>query len=398
MARAFVLVLDSFGIGSAPDAADFGDTGADTLGHIAEVRARAGRPLRLSNLAGLGLAEAARLAAGRVPPGFEDPPLLRGICGAAREQSRGKDTPGGHWEIAGVPVEFAWGTFPDRSPCFPSCLTDALITRCGLPGLLGNRHASGTEILAELGAEHLRTGKPIVYTSADSVFQIAAHEEAFGLDRLMEVCRVARDLVDSYAVARVIARPFVGTPGAFVRTGNRRDFSVPPPAPTLLDRLTDAGRRVVGIGKIGDIFAHRGLSAEIRAHGNAEAMAETLAAADAADGGTLVFTNLVDFDSLYGHRRDPLGYAAALEEFDRRIPDLAARLRPGDVVVLSADHGCDPTFSGTDHTREWVPVLAFGPGLAPRRIGQRDSFADIGQSLARHFELDPLDHGRAFLP
>jgi phosphopentomutase len=300
--------------------------------------------------------------------------------------------------MMGVPVRFDWGYFPDATPCFPAALTEALIRRADLPGVLGNCHASGTEIVARLGNEHMASGKPIVYTSADSVFQIAAHEETFGLQRLYELCRIARELVDSYNVGRVIARPFVGAAGDFTRTAHRKDYAVPPPAPTLMDRLKEAGREVIAIGKIGDIFAHRGTTQEIKAAGDMALFDATLKAAEEAPSGSLAFANFVDFDTLYGHRRDAAGYAAALEAFDARLPELAARLRPMDIVLLTADHGCDPTFRGTDHTREWVPVLGFGQGISPRGIGLRDSFADVAQTLARHFGLEPLDEGRAFLP
>lgn len=398
MGRAFVLVLDSFGIGAAPDAARFGDAGANTLGHIAEAcRARPEGPLALPNLAALGLGAAAWIACGEAPEGMPREGAFRGAHGAAKEISNGKDTPSGHWEMMGAPVRFDWGYFPQSEPCFPPSLIDALVTRCELPGVLGERHASGTEILAELGAEHVASGKPIVYTSADSVFQIAAHEESFGLERLYRVCAVARELVDSYAIGRVIARPFIGTPGSYTRTANRKDYATPPP-PTLLDALKAAGHAVIAIGKIGDIFAHRGITQEIKAAGDMALFDETLKVAETAPTGALVFANFVDFDTLYGHRRDPLGYAAALEAFDARLPELTARLRPGDIVIITADHGCDPTWSGTDHTREWVPVLAYGPGVQPRELGPRDTFADIAQTLARHFDLPPQAEGRAFLP
>ncbi len=398
MTRAFLLVLDSFGIGGAADAAAFGDDGADTLGHIAEhcaAGAVSGRgALRLPNLARLGLATAAAESTGHRPAGFAavEP---EASWGYAAELSRGKDTPSGHWEMTGCPVAFDWGYFPATAPCFPAELTDALIHCAELPGLLGNCHASGTVIIEELGAEHLASGKPIVYTSADSVFQIAAHEESFGLERLYEVCRIARRLVDPYRIGRVIARPFIGTPGHFRRTGHRRDLSVPPPGPTLLDRMVEAGGAVISIGKIGDIFAHRSTGEEIKADGNAAVFDATIEAAQTAGERSLVVANFVDFDMLYGHRRDVAGYAAALEAFDARLPQFAAALRPGDVAVITADHGCDPTWPGSDHTREQVPLLAFGPGLPARRIGRRESFADIGQSLARRLGLPPLPAGTA---
>jgi len=320
---------------------------------------------------------------------------ISGAYGAAREKSLGKDTPSGHWEMAGVPVLTEWGYFPRREPCFPTALTDALIVRAGVPGLLGNRHASGTEIIAELGDAHVTSGKPIAYTSGDSVFQIAAHEDSFGLERLYDICAIARQLVDAYNIGRVIARPFAGAAGQFTRTGNRRDYSQPPPEPTLLDRF---GGTTISIGKIGDIFAHQGTGRIIKANGNAELWQKTLAVAGGADENLLALTNFVDFDTLYGHRRDIAGYAAALEAFDTMLPRFEALLRPGDLAVITADHGCDPTWPGTDHTRENVPVLAFGPGIRAAELGVRESFADIGQTLAGHLGLTPLAHGRSFLP
>ncbi|MGH6860305.1 MAG: phosphopentomutase [Phyllobacterium sp.] len=405
MSRAFLFVLDSFGIGGARDAGAFGDEGSDTYGHIlaacAEGRGdreglRSG-PLDLPNLNRLGLAHAANLASGLpLASGLRDP---AGSFGAAEEVSSGKDTPSGHWEIAGVPVRFDWGYFPQTIPAFPATLVTAAMERAGLPGILGDKHASGTDIIEECGEEHIRTGKPIFYTSTDSVIQIAAHETHFGLDRLYDLCRIVRELVDPLNIGRVIARPFTGeTRQTFQRTGNRRDYSVPPPEPTLLDRLTDAGHRVIAIGKIGDIYAHRGVSDVRKANGNMALFDETLHAADEARDGDLVFTNFVDFDMLYGHRRDVAGYAAALEAFDRRLPELLEKLRSGDLLVLTADHGCDPTHGGTDHTRERVPVLCAGPGLPRVSIGIRPSFADIGETIAAHLGIAPGPHGRSFLP
>lgn len=400
--RAFIFVLDSFGIGSAPDARSFGDEGADTFGHIAAACA-AGKadaeglrqgPLHIPNLLALGLGEAHKAATGSYAAGVGEVELRGGFYGAAAEKSYGKDTPSGHWEMAGVPVEFDWGMFPAAEPSFPKTLTDALIARAGLPGILGNKHSSGTVVLDELGEEHIRSGKPICYTSADSVFQIAAHEEHFGLERLYEVCKIARELVDEYNVGRVIARPFVGEkPGEFKRTGNRKDLAVPPPQPTLLQRVEEAGGTVISIGKIGDIFAHIGTGRIVKATGNADIMAKTLDVMDIAPGGSLVVSNFVDFDMEYGHRRNVAGYAAALEHFDRHIPDMFAALEPGDIVFLTADHGCDPTWQGTDHTREYVPVLGFGPSLPPIDIGLRETFADIGQTIASHLGIEPLGAG-----
>lgn len=405
MSRAIIAVLDSFGLGASEDAARFGDAGANTFGHIvaacaegrADIAGHRQGPLAIPHLLGLGLGHAALQAAGN-GLALDLPARPTGLHGFAAELSRGKDTPSGHWEMMGLPVDFDWGYFPKGPPSFPAALLDALIARAGLPGVLGNRHASGTEIIEDLGLEHIRTGKPIVYTSADSVFQIAAHERHFGLERLYRLCELARELVDPYRIGRVIARPFVGeAPGQFVRTGNRKDYATPPHGPTLLNVAADAGRAVIGIGKIGDIFAYSGVTQSVKAHGNDAIFDATLAALADAPDGAIIFANFVDFDMLYGHRRDIAGYAAALEAFDARLPTLQAALRPGDVVVLSADHGCDPSWPGSDHTREYVPVLAFGPGIAGGNIGRRASFADIGQSLATHLQLPPLAAGTSFL-
>jgi phosphopentomutase len=295
-------------------------------------------------------------------------------------------------------VTFDWGYFPDARPAFPSELTAALIREAGLPGILGDRHASGTAVIDELGPEHLRTGKPICYTSVDSVFQIAAHEEAFGLERLYEICRIARRLCDPYRIGRVIARPFVGSAQAgFTRTGNRKDFAIPPPADTILDTLVKAGREVVTVGKIGDIFAHRGTGREIKPNGNDACLSAAIdAMRDLPDGG-FIFANLVDFDSEFGHRRDIPGYAACLEAFDRRVPEIEAVLRPGDLALITADHGNDPSWRGTDHTREHTPILAFGPGVAADPIGRRESFADIGATIAAHLDVPASGAGRSWL-
>jgi phosphopentomutase len=406
MARAFLFVLDSFGVGGGPDAAHYGDEGSDTLGHIAEFCAagaadrqglRSG-PLSLPNLSALGLMQIAKTATGRAPAGMPVPDKVYGIHGCANEISRGKDTPSGHWEIAGTPVTFDWGYFPTEGEAFPSQFIEALCNAADVPGILGNCHASGTDIIARLGEEHMRSGKPICYTSSDSVFQIAAHEQSFGLERLLELCQVVRRLVDDYNIGRVIARPFVGNnPGNFTRTGQRRDYSVLPPEPTILDRLDHAGRTVHAIGKIGDIFAHQGVTRITKADGNMALFDASLAALEEAEEGDLVFTNFVDFDMLYGHRRDVPGYAAALEAFDARLPDLDRRLRPGDIVILTADHGCDPTWRGTDHTRERVPVLMFGPSLRSRSFGIADSFAHIGETVARHLGIAPGPYGRSLI-
>ncbi len=404
--RAIILVLDSFGIGATADAAQFGDSGADTLGHIAEACAggradkagvRSGR-LRVPNLARWGLGGAAEISTGVVPHGLETD-RIEGAFGCAAEESSGKDTPSGHWEMAGCPVPFDWGYFPRERPCFPREIVDRLVAEFNLPGILGDKHASGTEIIDELGEEHVRTGKPICYTSADSVFQVAAHEHHFGLERLYHFCERAKELLEPLNIGRVIARPFVGESTAdFRRTSHRRDYTTPPPEETLLDRVSASGREVWSIGKIADIFAHRGISLTLKGEDNNGLFDCTLEALGEAGDGSLVFSNFVDFDMLYGHRRDVAGYAAALEAFDRRLPELEAKLRPGDLVLATADHGCDPTWAGTDHTREHVPVLFFGAGAPAGPLGKRESFADMGQTIARHLRLAPLAHGRDCFP
>jgi phosphopentomutase len=390
--RAILCILDSFGIGGAPDAADYGDTGSDTLGHIA-----ANYPISLPNMDALGLGAAAKLSTGAIPRGLTAEPR-GGRWGVGREVSKGKDTPSGHWEIAGVPVPFEWGYFPREEPTFPPELIAQLIERSGIPGILGNKHASGTAVIAELGEESIRTGKPICYTSIDSVFQIAAHETHFGLDRLYKLCETAFELTAPLNIGRVIARPFVGEDAdTFKRTGNRRDFAIAPPEPTLLDRAKDAGRQVYAIGKISDIYAGHGVTHKIKATGNMALFDRTLEAMEMAADGAFIMTNFVDFDQDFGHRRDVPGYAQALEAFDRRLPELIAALRPDDLVVLTADHGNDPTWRGSDHTREQTPIMVFSPSLTPASIGIRPTFADIGESIARWLGLQPGPHGKSFL-
>ncbi|WP_018633530.1 phosphopentomutase [Neomegalonema perideroedes] len=396
MARAFLLVMDSVGIGGAPDAAAFGDDGADTLGHIAEARAEAGRPLSLPHLDALGLGRACELATGRIPPGLGAEP--QGIWGCAREVSKGKDTPSGHWEIAGLPVPFQWGYFPERVPAFPPEVLKALHKAAGAEGSLANRHASGTEVIEDFGEEHIRTGWPIFYTSVDSVLQIAAHEEHFGLERLLKLCEAGRKILDPLMIGRVIARPFLGERrGEFKRTPNRRDYAIPPPEPTLMDRVQAAGGRTWTIGKIADIFAHHGVSEILKGKDDMALFDRLLEAADQAQPGDLVFANFVQFDSDFGHRRDPMGYAAQLELFDSRLPEFLAKLRPGDLALVTADHGNDPTWHGTDHTREQVPILMTGPGRMARSVGARAGFADLGETLAAHLGLAPGRHGVSFL-
>ena len=407
MPRALLIVLDSVGIGGAPDAARYGDEGANTLGHIAQACAkglgdRAGLrsgSLLLPNLARFGIGFAMHGASGDEFSYLCPAGELAGLWGHAVETSQGKDTPSGHWEIAGKPVDFQWGYFPDENPAFPQALTRALIERAGLPGIIGNRHASGIQVIDDLAAEHLRTGAPICYTSIDSVFQIAAHEEAFGLERLYETCRIARTLCDPLRIGRVIARPFLGDEkGGFRRTGNRRDFAIPPPDGTLLDHLAQAGREIVTVGKIGDIFAHRSTGREIKPVGNDACLTAAIDAVRGLKDGGFVFANLVDFDSEYGHRRDVPGYAAALEAFDRRVPEIEAVLRDGDICLITADHGNDPTWRGTDHTREQVPIIGFGPGAPIGSVGQRETFSDIGASIAAHLGVAASGVGQSFLP
>ena len=388
MPRAFLVILDSFGIGFAPDAARFGDEGANTLGHIAETM-----PLHLPHMASLGLGLAAKASGGRDP--FPDATLI-GRWGHAQEVSIGKDTITGHWEIAGVPVPFDWHYFPNTIPAFPQQLMDDIIALAGIPGLLSCTHASGTQVIEEFGEEHLRTGKPIAYTSADSCLQIAAHETHFGLQRLYDVCKVVRDLTYDMRLGRVIARPFVGeTEETFTRTGNRKDFAIAPPAPTLLKVASDGGRHVISVGKIGDIYAHVGTGEEVKVSGNAAMMERLLELMPKLKDGGFLMTNFVDFDTNHGHRRDPIGYGKLLEEFDRNLPRLFAQLREGDVLILTADHGNDPTWRGTDHTREQIPIMIHGTGVGS--VGHRKSFADIGQSIASYLGLQKLGAGMGFL-
>jgi phosphopentomutase len=406
MARAILLVMDSVGIGGAADAAKFGDEGADTLGHIAaacaagaaDVAGARSGPLRIPVMNGLGICRAAEASTGTHPAGIERIEAPSAIWAYASEVSKGKDTQSGHWELAGLPVPFAWGYFPETIPAVPTKITAALIREAKLPGILGNKHASGTGIIEELGEEHVRTGKPILYTSADSVLQICAHEEHFGLERLYEVCRIARKLCDPLNIGRVIARPFVGESAAtFERTGHRKDFAIPPPGETLLDLAKSMGRDVFGVGKISDIFTGRGMTKVLKAPDNDSQFKRTLQAMGEAKDGDLVFTNFIDFDQIFGHRRDVAGYAGCLEDFDRRLPELMAMLRRGDLVILTADHGNDPTFKGTDHTRENIPVLAFGPKIEGRSAGHLRSYADVAQTIAAHLALPPMRYGASFM-
>lgn len=397
--RVIVMVLDSFGIGALPDAADFGDTGSDTLGHIDKYCADNSLAFKIPNMLKLGLGKAYSNVNGKQLTCDKDDYIVNGFYGASKEKSSGKDTTSGHWEIAGCPVNFEWGYFTPHDNSFPQELLDKIVARAAISGFLGNCHASGTTIIANLGDEHIKTGKPIFYTSADSVFQIACHEEHFGLDNLYKLCQIVREELEPYNIARVIARPFTGDNTAnYARTKNRKDYSVLPSAPTVLDVCKDANGDVVAIGKIGDIYAHQGTTVEIKASGLPELTDKTLEAIKTHNSAkpTYIMTNLVDFDMNFGHRRDVLGYKEALEYFDTRVPELIASLNDNDILLFTADHGCDPTWRGSDHTREHIPVFGYYQGKAID-IGTRETFADIGQTIAKHLNLPKLNFGTAFI-
>lgn len=389
MARAFLVVIDSVGIGGAPDAGaffngDLPDTGANTVGHIAQACAQGdadvGRsgPLHMPCLDALGLGAAVTLASGLSAPGLGCKPV--GAWGAATETSNGKDTPSGHWELAGLPVPWDWHYFPDTSPAFPHHVTQAVCDIAGVDGILCNAHGSGTRVLEQYGAAHIQSGQPICYTSADSVFQIAAHEEHFGLDRLMDLCARVAPVLHEMKVGRVIARPFVGQAGAFERTQNRRDFAIVPPGPILTNRVQNAGHKVYGVGKVGDIFSMQGFD-EVRKGSDATLMQHLTDLVGEACDGSLTFANFVEFDSLFGHRRDVAGYARHLEWFDMALGQLLPKLQPDDILIVTADHGNDPSWPGTDHTRERVPVLVHG--LGPRKLGHI-GFVDVADLVADH--------------
>ena len=381
--RFVLVVLDSLGVGEMPDAAQWGDAGSDTLGHILE-----SRKVHLPNLQSYGLGNLRPLS-GLAP--VENP---RGSYGRCALLSNGKDTTTGHWEMAGIVLERAFPTYPEG---FPPKIIDRFVRETGVPGVLGNVPASGTEIIKELGAEHLQTGKPIVYTSADSVFQIAAHEAVIPVEKLYELCETARNILRGEdEVGRVIARPFEGEPGSFRRTENRHDYAVPPPRENLLPALSEAGLDVVCIGKIASIYDSLGVTQDLSAKNNDQSIDQTIRAlADETRG--LVFSNLVDFDMLYGHRRDTEGYARALEHFDARLPEIERAMRDGDVLIITADHGNDPTLPGSDHTREYAPLLVYGKSARPGvNLGTRGSLSDIGQTIAENFGLR-LQAGESFL-
>ncbi len=397
--RVIVMVLDSFGIGALPDAANFGDNGCDTLGHIDQYCKEHNLEFNIPNMLKLGLGKAYNTVNGKTLFTDKNDYTVNGIHGASKEKSSGKDTTSGHWEIGGCPVNFDWGYFTEHENSFPQELLDKIVTRAKIPGYLGNCHASGTTIIAQLGDEHVKTGKPIFYTSADSVFQISCHEESFGLDNLYNLCQIAREELEPYNIARVIAHPFDGNNADnYARTKNRKDYSLLPSAPTVLDVCKENDGEVVAIGKIGDIYAHQGTTIEIKASGLPELTDKTLDAIKTyiTEKPTYIMTNLVDFDMNFGHRRDVIGYKEALEYFDTRIPELVASLNTEDILIFTADHGCDPTAKGSDHTREHIPVFGYYQGKE-LNIGVRETFADIGQTIASHLGLPTLNFGTSFI-
>ncbi len=378
------MVLDSAGIGEMPDAGDWGDSGSDTLGHILS-----SRKVNIPRLQALGL--------GNITPLEGLAPVTRpsGSFGKCTLKSDGKDTTTGHWEMAGIILDSGFPKFPNG---FPSRIIDKFVQQAHIPGILGNIPASGTEIIKQLGEEHVRTGKPIVYTSADSVFQIAAHEEVIPVERLYDICEIARKILDGDdTVARVIARPFLGSSATdFKRTENRHDYAVPPPSNNLLPRLKDAGFDVVCIGKIASIYDNVGVTDDLNAKNNEQTVDQTIVALNK-DSKGMIFSNLVDFDMLYGHRRDTEGYAKALERFDERLPEIFDAMRDDDLLIMTADHGNDPTYPGSDHTREYVPLLVYGKtATAGVDLGTRQSLSDIGQTIAENFGLEISD-GISFL-
>jgi phosphopentomutase len=381
--RMVLIVLDGAGIGAMPDAPEWGDAGSDTFGHIL-----ASREVRLPNLQSLGLGNIRPLRG--VPPAIQ----ARGSYGRCALRSNGKDTTTGHWEMAGIILDQAFPLYPNG---FPRLIIDRFISEADVPGILGNVPASGTEIIKQLGEEHVNTRKPIVYTSGDSVFQIAAHEQVIPLSRLYQICEIARAILDGeHKVGRVIARPFLGEPGSFYRTENRHDYAVPPPRENLLPTLADEGLDVVCIGKIASIYDSMGVTQDFTAKNNEQSIDQTIKALQAQTRG-LIFSNLVDFDMLYGHRRDTEGYARALEHFDARLPEIEAAMQPNDLMIITADHGNDPTFPGTDHTREYAPLIVYGKNAKPGvDLGTRASLADIGQTIAENFRLQ-LVAGASFL-
>lgn len=397
MTKAIILMMDSFGVGGAKDAKAFDDEGANTFLHIAENYPGFSVP----NLEKLGLAESEKSATGAMVPlkAAKAQITLPSKFGCMEEVSADKDTISGHWEMAGLPVLQKFGHFKPDYPSFPKELIDKICTKFGIDGILGNKAASGTVIIQELGEEHLKTGKPIFYTSADSNIQIAAHEEQFGLERLYQLCEIAYEEVKPYNIGRVIARPFEGNKaGEFVRTKNRHDFAVPPFAPTVLDMAKDKGLKITAIGKINDIYSGSGITRAVKASGLPELWDATLNEIRLmGDDDGIVFTNFVDFDMTWGHRRDVKGYAEGLMYFDKRLSEIEALLGDDDIVFITADHGCDPTYKGTDHTRECVPVIMFGKKVKRENIGRRKTYADIAATIAEKFDLGAIKGAKSFL-
>jgi phosphopentomutase len=389
--KAVLIILDSVGIGEAPDAALYGDTGASTLAHAAA----AVGSLQLPTLTSLGLGNIPAIAGSAPIAGVNSVARPLASYGAMREVSEGKDTITGHWELAGLEMNPGFSVFPSEPPSFPEPLIEPFVRRTGRR-VIGNKACSGTVILDELGPEHMQSGDWIVYTSADSVFQLAAHLDQVPLDELYAACAIARELCDPYRIGRVIARPFTGAPGTFVRTEERKDFCYQPPEPTILERLTDHGVPVYAVGKIDDIYAHRGIMESRHTGNNPDSQAATAAFYESARDG-LVIANFVDFDMLYGHRRDPKGYAGALEQTDGFLSEFVPAIASGDLLIITADHGNDPTFHGTDHTRELVPLLVYEPGAPGRNLGLRTGFDSVAQSLAAYFSLPSLTRGVSFL-
>lgn len=392
MKRVIILLFDSLGIGTAHDSVAYKDEGANTLGHIIEKFPN----IKIPNLHSLGLIHALELSSGKNYKFPKTIPL--GYYGFGVETSKGKDTPSGHWELMGCPVDFDWGYFRKPTNSFPEELLNTIATKANVTGFLGNCIASGTEIIIRLGVESMQKNLPIVYTSADSVFQIAAHENTFGLDNLYKLCTVAREELYSYNIGRVIARPFIGTSkDNFKRTGNRKDYSITPHLPTLLNKMQDKHGEVIAIGKVSDIFAGSGVSKSLKATGLEDLLDVTLEQIETNKNFSIIFTNLVNFDSDYGHRRDVKGYCEALEYADSRLSEIMEKLTAEDLLVITADHGCDPTWQGTDHTREHIPILFYNKNLSTKNIGKRNTFADVGQSIANYLQLEKLQFGTSFL-
>ncbi len=391
MRKAMIVVIDSFGIGALPDADHYGDSGANTAKHICEQAA-----VKWPNLKRLGLGNVSLLAEGELP-GCESVESPLASYGIMAERSPGKDTTTGHWEMAGIVLAEPFSVFNQEYPSFPEALVSDFCERAGVGGILGNKAASGTAIIAELGEEHERTGWPICYTSADSVFQIAANNAVIPLPELYRQCEIARDLCDAYQVGRVIARPFIGEAGSYTRTGDRHDYSIALPEQSILDHLQEAGIRTQAVGKIGSIFNESGITDSFHDAGNPACIERMVALAkESFDEDTFVFVNLVDTDMLYGHRRDVPGYAEAVNQVDEALGTLMEELEEGDLLIVTGDHGCDPTFRGTDHTREYVPVLWYEKGQPVRNVGVRESFADLSQSLCSYFGVKPMRSGTAY--